>query len=155
MNLRKVTALSLIGLSVLGTNTVNAEVNQTQEKSETTTAKCEVYYELGSTYTVSIPKKITLENDKTAVYTVTVSGDIASNKVVRVVPDTTFIMEDISSSTNAKSDVTATITQSYKEWTWSEVEKNAQKLGKVSAPGLSAGKWTGTFNFNISFENVK
>ena len=62
-------------------STTEAEVCMKQTVSSEDadkSAQCEVYAEIGSTFTVTIPKKITLSGtDKTGSYTVSCTGDIA------------------------------------------------------------------------------
>ena len=49
-----------------------------------------------------------------------------------------------------KSDQVATIFQD--KTTWKVLDFNTNANGLISAKDLTAGKWSGTFNFNISFE---
>ena len=136
------------------TNSTGA-VNETQEVSENKESACEVYAEIGSTFTVTIPKKITLAGaTKTGAYTVTCTGDIAGNEYVSVVPAESFPMKQ-----NGKTDVTATITQATKNfrgdnYTGSLAAGEAKMAngatGSIDAQGLTAGAWNGTFNFAIA-----
>lgn len=148
---KKIFILSLLGI-FLPISTVYAEVNQTQKLYEETKAECKVYYSSTTDFSVLIPKKITLGSSKTSSYTVTVTGDIASDTSIIVKPDTTFKMKDISGSSNPKEDVVATITQDSISWNWEEASNKVEKVGKVSAPKLSAGNWEGNFNFTIILE---
>lgn len=141
-----------------------AAVDETQNPTGTT-GECTVVYELGTTsnpgssaqdgcYMVTIPKKITLGTDKTATYTIAVSGDIASNKKVTVTPDASFSMKDVTVATGGKEDVIANVAQEDTVWVWSEVADATEKEGTVSAEDLTAGSWEGTFNFAIVLDDL-
>lgn len=167
---KSIMTASLSGVLALGTIVpVYATVDNTEDfTSPIENEECEVVYVLGSTaggedgaigYTVTIPKKITLGTDKTSDYTVTVKGDISSDKKVTVIPDNSFLMSDQSGVANAKPDVEATVTQAVTDWTWDELAANdgegTAKTGNVSATGLTAGSWAGTFNFDIALEDLQ
>ena len=110
--------------------------------------KTNVYAEVGALYKVTIPKVIVLSGvDKKANYFVTVEGDIAGNEVVQVKPD-----ETVDLYSNNKTVQTGVITQNKITWTVSELGKTAN--GLVVADGITAGKWSGTFNFNINLSGV-
>ncbi len=106
-----------------------------------------VYATVVSSYSVKIPKVITLDGgNKTGGYTIDVNGDIADNETVNVVAPADFLMK--STTAGGKEDVEATIGQSKSAWKWNELNENA--TGTITATGLTAGKWNGTFNFDIS-----
>lgn len=66
------------------TNSTEA-VNETQNISANETAQTSVYAEVGSTFTVTIPKKITLSGEtKSGTYNVTCTGDIAGDEFISV-----------------------------------------------------------------------
>ena len=98
---------------------------------------------IDSEFKVTIPKTIVLSGQtKQASYTVTVEGDIAGEESVLVVPDDSFNLNSV-----GKAPQTATVTQDKTEWSCNEF--NTVGNGTVSA-GITAGKWSGVFNFNIS-----
>ncbi len=130
-----------------------------------------VYAVIGSVYKVTIPKVIVLKGAakaaSTATYFVDVDGDIAGDKKVTVTPDATFDMKQA-----GKADVAATVTQTITEFlagnttltpaanqaklgadTDSAAAKDSEASGTVSAE-LTAGKWAGTFNFEIDLQNI-
>ena len=75
---------------VMGTD---AHVCDTQEIAKDESASCNVYAEVGSEFTVTIPKSLTLSGaDKTGAYDVAVEGDIAGDQFVSVTPDENFAM---------------------------------------------------------------
>jgi len=158
-------SVSLIGAVLLNASIPTfASVDETQNPTGTV-GECAVVYELGTAsnpgssatdgnYMVTIPKKITLGTDKTATYTISVAGDIASNKQVTVIPEQSFLMKDVSVASGGKEDVTAKVTQEEVAWNWSEVADAAEKEGSISAEGLTAGSWEGTFNFSITLADL-
>ena len=123
-----------------------------------------VYAVIGSTYQVTIPKTIVLKGSKeasTATYKVDVDGDIAGNQYVKVQPDATFAMKQ-----TGKADVQATVSQELVKYRASNYSADlvtgeakmaaddadaieaGEGTGTVSAT-LTAGRWAGTFNFDI------
>lgn len=134
------------------------DVTETKEITEDVAKEaCEVYAELGSSFTVTIPKKITLSGaDKTGSYSVSCTGDIAGDEWVSVVPDASFAMKQ-----TGKKDVTASVTQAVNRFRGdnytgslladgSEAKMADGATGSISAADLSAGAWKGTFNFVIA-----
>lgn len=112
-------------------------------------------------FSVSIPKTVTLSGTtKKASYTICISGTIPENMAVSVQPVdadtgstaiTEFYMQEQSSADNAKAPVTATVTQERSVWTRPEVAAGVTATeNTISAEGLSAGDWSGTFSFAIS-----
>ena len=101
---------------------------------------------IDSNYNVTIPKVIVLSGaQKEANYFVKVDGDIAGYEKVNVTPE-----ENVTLKSSNKSDQVATISQD--KTTWKVLDFNTDANGLISAKDLTAGKWSGTFNFNISFE---
>lgn len=140
-----------------GKGVTAAEVCAEQTVESDETASCSVYAEVGSTFTVTIPKSLTLSGaDKTGSYNVAVTGDIAGNQYVSVTPAATFAMEQ-----DGKADVTATITQTVNKFRGdnytselltdgTEVRFATGATGSIAAPDLTAGAWEGTFDFVIA-----
>ena len=142
------------------------EVEYQNSEEEDYSTATNVYAVIGSTYQVTIPKTIVLKGTKnaasTATYKVDVDGDIAGNQYVRVQPDATFAMTQA-----GKADVQATVSQElvkYRASNYSadlvtgeakmavdndDVIADGEGTGTVSAT-LTAGRWAGTFNFDIS-----
>lgn len=177
MNKNKLYSALMAGTMMMGTTlpvfaatTESQDVTQTEADSGTTRAT-EVLYTQASSYTVTIPKTITLDGaTKAADYGVKVSGDISSDKKVSVVPQdvladetgVNFYMVDQATTATKKADVVATVTQNATEWTSAELcVKDAdetvvgtEKSGNVSAPDITAGSWKGTFTFNITLQDA-
>ena len=151
----KVSSLILSGLmitSTLPTFAYEKDVNgnsvefinyQNSEDSNVTN----VYAEIGSEYKVTIPKIIVLSGiDKKADYYVKVKGDIAGYETVNVVPDNT-----VNLYTKNKASQAGIIVQDKTAWKFDNFDVDAN--GSIEASGLTAGKWSGTFNFNINLED--
>lgn len=120
----------------------------------------EVIYNAASIYSVIIPKQIELNANKQSSYSIQVTGDIAFNQKVYVAPvdaisqtdEIDFYMKDKTSDSN-KADVIATITQNKKYWSSEDVANSYRETNNsISAPDLSAGSWSGTFQVEISLE---
>jgi hypothetical protein len=124
-----------------------AIVKETQIVTSNSTQQTEVTYNQESSFEVIVPKLVDLGSDKFTNYQVTVSGDISSDEVVKVVPEESFLMKDKSGTSNLKADVEATVTQDKTEWIFNEFATKAN--GNISAPNLTAGNWDGSFFFNI------
>lgn len=124
----------------------------------------EVLYNLGSTFSVVIPKRIVLDaTSKDSDYAVRVYGDISSDKKVTVAPQDAltdieginFYMKDQATKGTKKADVQANVTQDVVDWTSAEVTADTSKNGNVEAPTITAGSWKGTFNFNIALADAE
>ncbi len=95
-------------------------VNETQNISANETAQTSVYAEVGSTFTVTIPKKITLSGEtKSGTYNVTCTGDIAGTEFISVTPAASFDMTQ-----KGKADVTATVTQETTKFRAATIQQN-------------------------------
>lgn len=121
----------------------------------------EVNYSQSSSYFVTIPKTITLGTDKRAPYSIKVEGNIAADKQVCVVPvdgiaDTEvfdFYMKDQTTG-STKEDVAAEVSQAKFYWNYKEAAAGYEENGNyIIADGLSAGKWKGTFQMEISMRS--
>lgn len=110
---------------------------------------------------VIIPKVIILSGKSGyGEYSVWVKGNIAGDECISVVPDASVTL-----SQRGKADITATITQPVQRFavatsTLADASDLAKTVttnysdtttnGSIQATGLSAGAWSGTFNFSIS-----
>lgn len=103
---------------------------------------------IASRFSVRLPKTITLDGSKkSASYKVTCEGDFPGNQKVVAVPDAAVTL-----SSNDKADVVAPISQDKTEWLYNE--SNVEGNGSVNAAGITAGDWSGVFNFNISLDDA-
>lgn len=151
MKKRKV-ALFMAMLMCMSVTPAYAAVEETQELNTAETAEATVYADIDSVYTVTLPKTIKLDSaGKSSDYSVTVKGDIAGTDMVNVIPDSSFAM-----STDGKDSVTANVTQTQTSFGYTELSANDGNgttiTGSVAAPGLTAGSWNGTFNFNVEMK---
>ena len=151
MKKRKI-ALFMAMLMCMSVTPAYAAVEETQELNTAGTAEATVYADIDSVYTVTLPKTIKLDSaDKNSDYSVNVKGDIAGTYMVNVVPDSSFTM-----STDGKESVTANVTQTQTSFNYTELSANdgngTTTTGSVAAPGLTAGSWNGTFNFNVEMK---
>lgn len=110
-----------------------------------------VTYQQSSSYTVTIPKTITLGTNKQATYSVKVTGSIDANQRVYVAPvdgitdseNLDFYMNDLSGK---KENVVATVTQNKTYWSSENVANAYEETNNsISAPDLTAGTWEGTY----------
>ena len=107
-----------------------------------------VFAQVASSYRVTIPKYIVLSGiTKSAQFKVTVDGDIAGYETINVLPDENFNLYS-----KDKNPQIANISQDNTSWTYSTLNTIAN--GNISAPDITAGKWQGTFNFNINMNKV-
>ena len=121
--------------------------NTTQEATTTGTQGATITYQQDSAFTVTIPKTITLGQNKSATYGVKVKGDISGNETVTVTPDATMQLTD----SNGKAAVTGTITQDVTEFAATEVNlpDGNSTTGNIEANELTSGDWSGNFEFAI------
>lgn len=123
------------------------------------TSEAEVYVTRGSTFSVVIPKVITLDGStKAGDYQVAVKGDISGNQKISVTTPDTFEMAEQNATVAQKDNVTATIAGAKTEWTQSEIKADTYDgtgttKGTITADGITAGSWKGTFDFSISLTN--
>ena len=124
--------------------------NTIQEATTTGSQGATITYEQDSAFTVTIPKTITLDQNKSATYDVKVKGDIAGNETVTVTPDATLQLTD----SNGKAAVTGTITQDVTEFAADQVNlpDGGSTTGNIVANDLTSGDWSGNFEFAIEVE---
>lgn len=133
---------------------------------------CEVEVTQGTKYIVVIPKKIVLDgSDGTGSYTVTVDADLAGTEYISVVPTAQeggYVLHE----QGGKADINYTVSQekqvfiangSVSSGLAGEIELQAAVEGyeiltreavivgaDIATINLSAGTWTGTFDFEIA-----
>lgn len=116
----------------------------------------EVAVSQGAQFSVMIPKKIVLDGSTgSADFAVKVTGDIPGNQKITVAPES----ETVVLATKGKKDISAGIVQKKTEWSVAEdtqdgLAAGVEEIGYISTKDLSAGTWTGTFNFNIAVEEI-
>lgn len=154
----KLVTTSLCLMSLIGTfNIALANERGVTENSSPITSgglqNVTVSANQGSVFSITIPKKITLENttkgNSESSYTIEIRGDIASDEILKVIPDNSFNMNQDGGRTFPVS-----VTQSITTATWDEMtETNPKRIsGNLNGTNMTAGNWNGTFNFNISLD---
>ena len=108
-----------------------------------------------STYTVTVPKKITLQKDiggnSIANYTVKVKGDIAANERLSVGLKKTAI----TMSQRGKEDVTATARINQNNLDFDDIDDIGYDIGgDVAATKLTAGTWNGNVEFVVNLDRL-
>lgn len=108
----------------------------------------------GSEFQVIIPKEIVLDaqqnsGEYASDYTVVVSGNIAANETITVIPASTVEL-----SQGSKTPLTASISQQDQDTTWDEIDggKVNNLSGNISVSNVTAGNWEGQFNFDIALK---
>lgn len=121
-----------------------------QETNASGSKTAVVKYDQASSFTVTIPKSIVLDSNKTATYNVKVKGDILGNEIITVVPDATVTLNDA----NGKDPVTGTINQVKTEFLCNEItaDDGCSTDGKITADSLTSGNWSGVFRFSIDVD---
>lgn len=154
--MKKKMALSVLAMSILLSlnQSVYASVEGYASKKEAGDSSATVYADIDANYSITLPKTIKLDaSTKDAEYTVKVKGGLAGPDVLHIVPDASFAM-----TSDGKDDITATITQEKTEFTSAELEAAGEdgisETGTISAQDMSAGRWDGTFHFNVSKSTV-
>lgn len=146
-----ISSLILGNISPVLAKTSVASVDETIDIKESGSSETSVYAELGSEFLVTIPKSLTLSGQtKSGTYTVSVEGNIAGYEKINVIPDETFTL-----NSQGLNSITASINQDKTSWIYSEITTDSAVIGNgtINASNLSAGKWNGTFNFNINLKD--
>lgn len=135
-------------------------ITDSSATAESKTAAVEVYATKASTYSVKIPKTIILDGTTgNGEYRIGVKGDISGDQTITVAPvDADAVLEGVNFALteqavgNPKEDVKATVTQAKTTFVQNEITAAdwTTQDATIAAPDISAGMWTGTFNFNIS-----
>ena len=147
--MKKLLSLLLTMTLLLSSSTIAFAADNTTTVTTAGTQSVTVTATIGSAFTVTIPKTIAINaGTKTATYTISVSGDIAGDETLAVTPAASFVMQQ-----NGKADVTATVTQVKKSWSYSDITSTPSTTGTISATGLSGGAWEGSLNFTISLSS--
>ena len=126
--------------------TYQTVTNESNDKSPVTEVKASIK----SSYEITLPKTMTVNNGDNA-YNVNVKGDLAGDEEIAVVPDTT-----VSLASEGKDAVIGNITQKKQTFTYADASKFSDGInvgtdttGNININGLTAGHWSGIFNFNV------
>lgn len=134
------------------TQTDGTSADGQQETNDSGSKAAVVKYDQASSFTVTIPKSIVLDSNKTATYNVKVKGDILGNEIITVVPDQTVTLNDA----NGKDPVTGNIAQEKTEFSSTEVNQidGTKTNGNIAADDLTSGDWSGNFTFAINTNQI-
>lgn len=134
------------------TQTGGTSTDGLQETNVSGSKAAVVKYYQASSFTVTIPKSIVLDSNKTATYNVKVKGDILGNEIITVVPDATVTLNDA----NGKDPVTGNIAQEKTEFSSTEVNQidGTKTNGNIAADDLTSGDWSGNFMFSINTNQI-
>ena len=116
---------------------------------------CIVEIEKASSFYIKIPRNIIMSGAEGAenkyTYTIVVGGDIPGYATITAVPDASFDF-----SQTGKADVRATVEQTLKAFSYGMMTGGSvSTTGVISASGLTAGKWSGAFQFRIAYTEVE
>ena len=134
------------------TQTDGTSADGQQETNASGSKAAVVKYDQASSFTVTIPKSIVLDSNKTANYNVKVKGDILGNEIITVIPDQTVTLNDA----NGKDPVTGNIAQEKTEFSSTEVNQidGTKTNGNIAADNLTSGDWSGNFTFSINTNQI-
>lgn len=142
--------------------TYEIAVDGSTATAETKTATATVTAEQSSTYSVKIPKTISLNGSNGnggCRCNISIKGNISGNQTISIAP-----VDEITSTANTdfylsengeKADIIATATATKTAFVYSDINAAGWTdfALTVSAP-LTAGTWTGALTFNITLSNV-
>lgn len=103
-------------------------------------------------FTITIPKQLTIDADKCVECQVCVHRNRTNAGTVTVIPDTEVVLSD----SKGKADVTGQVAQDQTQFDFAADGADEQVTnGTVTANDLTAGDWTGSFNFKIDMQETK
>lgn len=156
--MKKKLASALLVATLIATTvpvTTQAEVTYEEQDSGTNmgqsfTGSATVTFGQTPSFTVKIPKTITLDEEGVGKYTVGVKGEIPSKYTVSVVPDETIVVEE---ENNLLDSITADVTAGKTKWTATELNPDSyaeNEENTIQMQSIDYGKFEGTLNFNVS-----
>lgn len=113
------------------------------DQSSGSDSECLIEADIGSSFVVTIPKRIVLDSDGCATYTVSMLGDIKGSEYVRVRPKLTDGGILLTES-GGKQAVTAVVTQLTTDFPIS-----GSSEGRITAD-ITAGNWRGVLEFELA-----
>ena len=143
-------ATALMSCTILGNMTM-VFADTTNTVSQNSTSACTVSVEKPSTFTVTIPKTITLDGNEPVNYDIGVEGDLALNKKLLITVDDIITLTDSKGKSNASA--SSEITKN--EFPAAEVNSGSQTTGTLTGQGLSSGVWTGNLSLDIELAEDK
>lgn len=132
-------ATFLVGYSYVPTKAANST-------DEDGTLQSTVIAQIASSWVVTVPDSIVLDANKSATYSISISGDVANDTSISVIPESSFTLTD------GESDVTANVTQEKQQWIGSEIESTGSSTtGTIAVNNtMTAGTWSGSLNFLVN-----
>lgn len=143
-------ATALMSCTILSNMTI-AFADTTDTVSQNSTSACTVSVDKPSTFTVTIPKTITLDGNEPVSYDIGIEGDLALNKKLLITVDDTVTLTDSKGKNNASA--SSEITKN--EFPAAEVNSGSQTTGTLTGQGLSSGVWTGNLSLDIELTENK
>lgn len=143
-------ATALMSCTILSNMTI-AFADTIDTVSQNSTSACTVSVEKPSTFTVTIPKTITLDGNEPVSYDIGIKGDLALNKKLLITVDDTITLTDSKGKSNASA--SSEITKN--EFPAAEVNSGSQTTGTLTGQGLSSGVWTGNLSLDIELAENK
>ena len=174
---RKITAAALAGLMTLFIAPISAFAGSTGSTATDITVGEDAVQNAKTTYAevkegdtqtkvyltiddgdlvVSVPTTVILSGTPdasgkySAGYTVGVSGDMSGNKTATVKPEG----NSVTLHQTGKTDKTGTVTQAKTSFDTNDFKNKATTTGAVESTGLTAGSWSGQFNFVLATTNA-
>ena len=115
------------------------------------TEEVRVNVDRASFFDITIPKEIVLNgNDGSASYEVSITGELAGDQALVVKPDDSFTLTEDGGKTTP-----VTVEQDKDTFNYQDINNSVKGNGTLSASGISAGNWSGSFYFNIEFKKGK
>ncbi len=146
MKIRKNKLIAVVVALTMCFSVMPTAAHATQDVTESGTYPVSVTIENYSDFSVRIPKKITMTPPEGSYTVYADCSYFAEGDTLKIVPDSSFELTCDSGGT-----VTATISQDTQEIT----ETGSHEItGTITTGSLSAGTWTGSFNFEIEVSNL-
>lgn len=152
MKKKKIVSSFLVGLLLFSSQChILAGTVENQTITGNTQSEVLVSLEIGSTYSISVPKTIQLNEDtKSAEYQISIDGVISDSQYISVTPNTEFVMTD------GYMEVMATVSQDRTEWQAEDLaEGDKIANGVVSAESILIGSWSGSFQYDIRLNDKR
>ena len=131
-----------------GTNYFADETTNNWQDGQVT-ERVDVTVKRASFFNITIPKEIVLNgNDGSASYEVSITGELAGDQALVVKPDDSFQLTEDGGKTTP-----VTVEQDKDAFNYQDIDNSVKGNGTLSASKISAGNWSGKFNFNIEFKD--
>ena len=107
-----------------------------------------ITYNENNYFNIVIPKEITISAEtESANYYIKANGNILDTQMLSIMPDTNFSMKE----NGGKNDINGIVTQNNFDYYYNDLQgEGTEYNGNIQIYNLSAGEWSGKFNFNIS-----